>query len=53
MGIAKDLIAGNRYVETFFSEQSDKYVKGQLVVPVKTFRLYDANGDVIIEDKFD
>lgn len=52
MGIALDKNKGNRYVETFFHEQSDKYIAGQTIVKVKRFRLYDMDGKVIVEDSF-
>ena len=52
MGIALDKNKGNRYVETFFHEPSDKYIAGQAIVKVKMFRLYDEDGKVIVEDSF-
>ena len=52
MGIALDKNKGNRYVETFFHEPSDKYIAGQTIVKVKKFCLYDMDGNIIVEDTF-
>lgn len=52
MGIAFDKNKGNRYVETFFHESSDKYIVGQTIVKVKQFRLYDKSDQIIVEDSF-
>ena len=47
MGIAKDAVSGSRYVETFFHESSDKYIAGQKTVKVKSYKVYDINGNVL------
>ena len=52
MGIAYDSKGNYRYVETFFHEPSTKYIAGQTIVKVKKFVLYDANGNIIVEDIF-
>lgn len=52
MGIAKDSSSGQRYVETFFHESSDKYIAGQQTVKVKSYKLYDVSGKLIFEDSF-
>ena len=52
MGIAKDAVSGSRYVETFFHESSDKYIAGQKTVKVKSYKVYDINGNVLFEDSF-
>lgn len=52
MGIAMDKNTGNRYIETFFHEPTDKYIAGQNVVKVKKFSLYDAHGNIIVTDSF-
>ncbi len=52
MGIALDEKTGNRYIETFFHEATNKYLAGQTVVKVKGFSLYDANGEIIVTDSF-
>lgn len=51
MGIAKDT-TGNRYLETFFQEPTNLYLTGQQIVKVKRYTLYDAEGNVIINDIF-
>lgn len=53
MGIAIDGNSGKRYIETFFHEKSDKYIVGQTQVKVKAFRIFDAFGEIIVEDMFD
>lgn len=50
--IALDEKTGNRYIETFFHEATNKYLAGQTVVKVKGFSLYDANGEIIVTDSF-
>lgn len=52
MGIALDSIVDRRYVETFFCETTGKYMKNQTIVKVKSFRLIDQNGEIIVEDMF-
>lgn len=52
LGIAKDIVACTRYFETFFHEYTDKYLLGQTIVKVKTFRILDSNGNAFIEDSF-
>lgn len=52
LGIAKDIAVGTRYFETFFHEYTDKYLLGQTIVKIKTFRILDSNGNAFIEDWF-
>lgn len=52
MGIALDKVHGNRYVETFFNEPTDKYIKNQKIVKVKEFALYDKDENIIISDRY-
>ncbi len=52
MGIALDKNTGNRYVETFFHESTDKYIARQEIVKVKKFSLYDSEGNIIVTDSF-
>lgn len=52
MGVAKDMNTGNRYIETFFHEPTDKYIADQTIVKVKRFSLYDADGNIIVTDTF-
>lgn len=52
MGIALDQKNGNRYVETFFHEPTDKYLAGQKIVKVNKFTLYDSCGKAIVTDLF-
>ncbi len=52
LGIALDTFTGERYIETFFREPSDMYIAGQRVVKVKSFTLYDPDGQVIVTDSF-
>lgn len=52
MGIAHDVQTNRRYVETFFHEPTGKYMKGQQIVKVKSFQLFDQKGNIIVEDTF-
>lgn len=52
MGIGLDLVHGKRYVETFFHEPTDLYIKGQTIVKVGRFTLYDQNNDIVVVDSF-
>ena len=52
MGIVYKPNLGSRYVETFFHDSSDTYIKGQTIVQVRKFRLIDSNNNVIVEDEF-
>ncbi len=52
LGIAIDNSVSKRYIETFFNESTDRYVKGQTAVRVAKFSLYDATGNLIVDDAF-
>jgi hypothetical protein len=48
--IAKDKF-GKRYAESFFHNQQNLYIRGQLIVKVKNIKIYDANGKLYLEDE--
>jgi hypothetical protein len=52
MGIALDNSIGYRYIETFFNESTGMYMKGQNIVKIKSFTLYDRNNEIIVADSF-
>jgi len=52
LGIAIDTKAQSRYIETFFHQSTDMYLKGQTIVKVKDFTLYTPDNKVIISDSF-
>ena len=52
LGIAIDSTTKNRYIETFFHQKTDMYIKGQTIVKVKSFTLYDTNNQIIVTDSF-
>lgn len=52
LGIAEDAITGNRYIETFFHQTTDMYIKGQTIVKVKKFTLYTPENQIIVTDSF-
>lgn len=52
LGIAEDSITKNRYIETFFHQTTDMYIKGQTVVNVKKFTLYTPDNQMIVTDSF-
>jgi len=52
LGIANDKIKGRRYIETFFHETSDQYIKGQTIEPIVKFTITDRNNKIIVSDTF-
>lgn len=52
LGIAKDPKTGQRYIETFFHQDTDMYISGQTIVQVKAFTLYTPDNQVIVSDSF-
>ncbi len=52
LGIAIDNNTQSRYIETFFHQKSDMYIKGQEVVKVKGFCLYSPSDKIIVSDFF-
>ena len=52
LGIAFDKNSNRRYIETFFHQDTDMYIKGQTIVKVKSFALYSPNNHVIVIDSF-
>lgn len=52
LGIAEDHNTKNRYIETFFHQTTDMYIKGQSIVKVKSFALYTPDNEIIVSDSF-
>lgn len=52
LGIAEDKVTKKRYIETFFHQTKDMYIKGQTVVKVKSFTLYTPDKQIIVTDSF-
>ena len=52
LGIAEDHNTKNRYIETFFHQTTDMYIKGQNIVKVKSFTLYTPDNQIIVSDSF-
>lgn len=52
LGIAYDKVTQNRYIETFFHQKTDMYIKGQKIVKVKAFKLYSPDNHIIVTDSF-
>lgn len=52
LGIAEDSNTKNRYIETFFHQTTDMYIKGQTIVKVKSFTLYTPDNQIIVTDSF-
>jgi hypothetical protein len=48
--IAKDKL-GKRYAESFFYNQQNLYIRGQHIVKVKYIKIYDAKGNLYLEDE--
>lgn len=51
MSIAMDEM-GERYVESFFHQNTNNYLKGQKIVKIVKFAIYDADGNLVVEDRF-
>lgn len=49
--IAKDTV-GKHYAESFFHNPGDLYIHGQTVIKVKKVEIYEANGELYLEDTF-
>ena len=52
LGIAEDGHTKTRYIETFFHQTTDMYLKGQTIVKIKKFTLYTPDGQIIVTDSF-
>lgn len=52
LGIALDKKRQIRYLETFFHQPDNRYIAGQTIVKVIDFKLFDANNQLIVEDRF-
>lgn len=52
MGIAKELNGTFHYVETFFHEKTKNYINGQIIVKIKSFKVLDADENIIVSDAF-
>ena len=52
LGIAIDKNTGKRYIETFFHQPDDMYIKGQNIVKVNGFTLYNSDNQIIVDDSF-
>lgn len=52
LGIAKDLTTNQRYIETFFHQTTDMYIKNQTIVKVENFTLYTPDNQILISDSF-
>ena len=52
LGIATDFSTKTQYIETFFHQNTDMYIKGQEVVKVKSFTLYSSDNQIIVTDTF-
>ncbi|WP_461811445.1 hypothetical protein [Faecalimonas sp.] len=50
--IAKDINTNSRYLETFFHQKTDMYIKGQTIVKVKGFTLYAPDNKIIVDIKY-
>ena len=52
LGIVADLTKGKNYIETFFHQANDMYIKGQQIVKVKSFTIYTPENEIIVTDSF-
>ena len=51
LGIAVDKL-GRTYVETFFYNSTDLYIKNQKIVKIKKVQIFDDMGNLYFEDNF-
>lgn len=52
LGIATDVITKKHYIETFFHQPTDMYIRNQQVEKIKSFTLYTPDNEIIVEDSF-
>ena len=52
LGIAEDSNTNIRYIETFFHQTNDMYIKGQSITKVESFNLYTPDNQIIVSDSF-
>jgi hypothetical protein len=52
LGIALDPVTGERYIETFFHQNTNMYIIGQQTMKIKSFTLYSPNNEIIVTDSF-
>ena len=52
LGIAEDSNTNTRYIETFFHQTSDMYIKAQNITKVESFSLYTPDNQIIVSDSF-
>lgn len=52
LGIAFDAQKMERYIETFFHQTTDMYIKNQQIEKVKSFTLYTPDNQIIVRDSF-
>ena len=52
LGISKDNKTQNFYIETFFHQVTDMYIKGQTIVEIDKFTLYAPDNQIIVTDSF-
>lgn len=52
LGIATDAITKKHYIETFFHQTTDMYIKNQQVEKIKSFALYTPSNQIIVKDSF-
>ncbi len=51
LGVAIDQV-GNPYIETFFFDQTDSYIKNQKILHITKTQIFDKNGTLYLEDTF-
>lgn len=51
LGVAIDQ-AGNPYIETFFFNQTDSYIRNQNIIHIAKTQIFDKDGSLYLEDNF-
>lgn len=52
LGIVFNSMQNDAYIETFFCENNNSYIQNQITKKIIDYKLYDINGNLIINDKF-
>lgn len=52
LGIVFNSMQNDAYIETFFCENNNSYIQNQITEKIIDYKLFDINGNLIINDKF-
>ena len=52
LGIATDAMTKKHYIETFFHQTTDMYIRNQRIEKIKSFTLYTPGNQIMVKDSF-